>query len=81
MTYALQRAFARLLHVGVAHSHTLLFAPVAEQGRAELEMKVTIKDTADGKPVDALLEIVLDGLNAPVSGHSLCQTQWVEITA
>lgn len=36
-------------------------------GRATLEMKVTLKDTPEGKPEDVVMSIVLDGLNAPVS--------------
>jgi hypothetical protein len=40
------------------------------QGRAKLQASVTLKETPEGKPQTVLLDIVLDGLNAPVSAGS-----------
>lgn len=56
----------------VSHTHTHSVAwwqcpcPCFVQGRATLEMKVTLKESAEGAQ-DTIMTIVLDGYNAPVS--------------
>ena len=47
----------------------------APQGRATLEMKVSIRETPEG-PQNPTLTIVLDGYNAPVSAGQVGGARW-----